>query len=56
MADLKKGDTIQCRNQEDMLNTHARLMASGVYCDWLDIKEPEPIKWRLTVTGVENHG
>jgi len=28
----------------------------GVYCDWLDIKESEPIKWRLTVTGVENHG
>lgn len=53
MSDLKIGDTIQCHDKEDMLSTHAELMKNGVYCDWNNIKDEPPLKWRLTVVGFD---
>lgn len=53
MSKLKIGDTIQCHDEKDMLSTHANLMKNGVWCDWLDIKEQPPKKWRLTITGFD---
>jgi len=56
MSDLKIGDTIQCSDEKDMLAIHAELMRCGVWCDWLNIKDPAPNKWKLTITGFEKKG
>lgn len=52
---LKKGDTIQCANDEDMLETSMALAKEGIYTDWPYITEPGKKRNLLVVTGVEKN-
>lgn len=36
-----------------MLKKARELDEAGCFCDWLDIKEAPPIKWRLTVVSID---
>lgn len=50
---LRVGDTIQCHDMQDMIDTSNALMEEGYFTDWLDIKATDHTKWRLTVVSVE---
>lgn len=53
---LKIGDTIQCANDEDMINTSEALAKEGIFTDWPYIAEPGKKRNLLVVTGVEENG
>lgn len=51
---LKKGDTIQCADDEDMVRVSTELAKEGIFTDWPYIAEPGKKRNLLVVTGVEN--
>lgn len=53
MDKLKIGDTIQCACDLDMIATHEELAKCGIWSDWLNIQEPPPRRFLLTITGIE---
>lgn len=53
MNELKKGDTIKCKDKDDMVNTFMELQKVGVDTDFLYEKDGEKGLW-LIVVGREN--
>lgn len=51
---LKKGDTIQCSDDEEMVRVSTELAKEGIFTDWPYIAEPGKKRNLLVVTGVEN--
>lgn len=49
-SDLKVGDTIKCRNPDDMIDTMNDLVKSGIETDFLYKKDGKEGFW-LVVTG-----
>ena len=56
MNELKKGDTIKCKDKDDMVNTFMELQKVGVDTDFLYEKNGEEGLWLivLSVEGSEN--
>lgn len=50
---LKVGDTIQCSDDNDMINVSTELAKEGIFTDWPYIAEPGKKRNLLVVTGVE---
>lgn len=50
---MQVGDTIQCRDMEDMLRVSHELTKVGIFTDWLDIKKSGHDRYKLTVVGLE---
>lgn len=53
MNELKKGDTIKCKDKDDMVNTFMELQKVGVDTGFLYEKDGEKGLW-LVVVGKEN--
>jgi len=53
LNELKKGDTIKCKDKDDMANTFMELQKVGVDTDFLYEKDGEKGFW-LVVVGKEN--
>lgn len=53
MNKLKKGDTIQCRDKDDMVDTFMNLAREGIDTDFMYEKDGEKGLW-LVVVGIEN--
>ena len=53
LNELKKGDTIKCKDKDDMVNTFMELQKVGVDTDFLYEKNGEKGFW-LVVVGREN--
>lgn len=56
MNELKKGDTIKCKDKDDMVNTFMQLQKEGVDTDFLYEKDGKKGLWLivLSVEGSEN--
>jgi hypothetical protein len=56
LNELKKGDTIKCKDKDDMVNTFMELQKEGVGTDFLYEKDGKKGLWLivLSVEGSEN--
>lgn len=52
---FKVGDTIQCSCDIEMIMISNELAKEGYQSDWLNIKEPAPRRYILTITGVDKN-
>jgi hypothetical protein len=52
MSNLQIGDTIECHDKNDLIDTMEILQKEGIYCDWMFEKEGKKGYW-LIVKGSE---
>lgn len=52
---LQVGDTIQCSCDIEMIMISNELAKEGYQSDWLNIKEPAPRRYILTITVVDKN-
>lgn len=51
---MKKGDTIKCKDEDDLIETHRKICALGYECDFLYKYKGQKGLWIIITKGVRS--